>query len=652
MKPGASSKTDVEVTTGLAPTFRQMVEPVQGGPAPSLPKPGQQIGDFELLRVLGQGSFGKVFLARQVSLDRQVALKVTANWGCEARTLARLEHEHIVQVFSESVESDHRLLCMQYVAGTTLERVIDSLQGRPHREWTGRAILEAIDRLSTETAALHPAALRGREWLTQDDDVQAVCRLGAQLAEALDYAHGRGILHRDIKPANILVSQYGRPLLMDFNLSSHHGPAAGRSRLGGTLAYMAPEHLDAFNPAESTPPEAVDQRSDIYALGVVLFELLTGQRPFPSSPAPLSTDERGDEAASLCATLRAMAAERRVQEDLCRSPRRINPDVPPTLDRAIRCCLDPDPAHRYQTAGELARALEGCGELRRVEREAPAPGPLTRAALRHPFLLLAVLTLLPHVLGSAVNIAYNALRIVSSLTTAQQVAFTWLVLGYNLVMYPVCLAILVGLVVPAWRTWRDLGYGRAVSGVRPAPDRVAAVRRGVLRWPLWAVAVSCLGWLPGGMVFPLAIVWLAGPVDAEVFGHFVVSFTLSGLIALTYSFFAVQFMALRVFYPRLWVDGRDFGPTTRAELGSVAPRLRAFQLLAGVIPLAGAVLLIGVGPETSGYRTFRLLATALIALGMAGFGLAAVAHNVLSQTLAVLTRAEGAPSARGVGSCS
>jgi hypothetical protein len=266
--------------------------------------------------------------------------------------------------------------------------------------------------------------------------------------------------------------------------------------------------------------------------------------------------------------------------------------------------------------------------------------------------LLAVLTLLPHVLGSAVNIAYNALRIVSSLTTEQQEVFAWLVLAYNLVMYPACLTILVGLVVPAWRTWRDLGYGRTAPGVRPDPDRVAAVRRRVLRWPLWAVAVSCLGWLPGGMVFPLAIAWLAGPVDGEVFGHFVVSFTLSGLIALTYSFFAVQFMALRVFYHRLWVDGRDFAEAARAELGSVAPRLRAFQLLAGVIPLAGAVLLIGVGPETSGYRTFRLLATALIALGMAGFGLAAVAHNVLSQTLAVLTRAGGPPSARGVGSCS
>jgi hypothetical protein len=125
----------------------------------------------------------------------------------------------------------------------------------------------------------------------------------------------------------------------------------------------------------------------------------------------------------------------------------------------------------------------------------------------------------------------------------------------------------------------------------------------------------------------------------EVFGHFAVSFTVSGLIALTYSFFAVQFIVLRVLYCRLWVDGQDFGRAARAELGSLGPRLRLFQLLAGMVPLVGAVLMVGLGPEASGYRTFRLLVTAVIVLGMAGFGLATVAHNVLSRTLAVLTRA-------------
>jgi eukaryotic-like serine/threonine-protein kinase len=303
----------------------------------------------------------------------------------------------------------------------------------------------------------------------------------------------------------------------------------------------------------------VDQRSDTYALGVVLFELLTGELPFPAPARGLRT----------CEALRALATARRSEVP---SPRQINPDVPQPLDQVVRRCLDPDPGRRYQTAAELAQALQGCGELRRVERELPAPGPLTRAAVARPFLLLAVLTLFPHFLGSAVNICYNALCIVRSLTPAQQDVFAGLVLGYNLLMYPACLAILVGLVVPGWKTNRALGRGQVVGGAQ-----MAAVRRGVLGWPLWAVAVSCLGWLPGGLLFPLAISFFAGPVGIDVFGHFAVSFTVSGLIALTYSFFAVQFIVLRVLYGRLWVDGQDFGAAARAELGALGPRLRWFS---------------------------------------------------------------------------
>jgi serine/threonine protein kinase len=625
MRPGPDSVADDGAPTGLAPTFRPVVEAVGGGPD-GLPRPGQHVGDFELLRVLGRGSFATVFLARQVSLDRQVALKVTADSGSEARTLARLEHDHIVQVFSEGVESGLRLLCMQYVAGTTLERVLDALKGRPRPEWGGRAILVVIDRLSTGPAALHPAALRGREELAADDHVGAVCRLGARLAEALDYAHGQGVLHRDVKPANILLSQYGRPLLADFNLASA-GPSAGR--LGGTLAYMAPEHLDAFNPEGDTPPAAVDRRSDTYALGVVLFELLTGELPFPAPPS----------GAPVCEALRGMAAARRAGVP---PPRQFNPDVPPPLDRVIRRCLEPLPGRRYQTAEELSRALHGCGELRRIERELPAPGPLTRAATAQPFLTLVALALLPHVLSSAVNIGYNALRIVRALTAAQRGVFAWSVLGYNLLMYPACLAILVGVMLPGWKALRALGRGQDVGA-----ERVAAVRRDVLRWPLWAVAVSCLGWLPGGALFPLALAVFAGPVCDEVIGHFAVSFTVSGLIALTYTFFGVQFLVLRVFYCRLWADGQGLTTAARAEVGSLGPRLRWFQLLAGLIPLVAAVLLVGVGPEISGYRTFRLLVTTLLVLGMAGFGVATVAHNVLSQNLAVLVRPEGRGAGRG-----
>jgi hypothetical protein len=303
--------------------------------------------------------------------------------------------------------------------------------------------------------------------------------------------------------------------------------------------------------------------------------------------------------------------------------------VPAALDRVVRRCLAPDPAQRYQTGADLARALDGCRELRRIERELPPARRLTRLALRRPFLVLIALMLLPHLLGSLVNISYNALRIVGELGPAQQATFNVLVLGYNLVVYPLCLWVVCRLIAPAVWTWRALERGETVDA-----ERLAAIRRQMVRWPVYAVSVSIAGWLPGGVLFPLGIHLCAGPLGADVFGHFLISFTLSGLIALTYTFFAVQYVVLRVLYPRFWLDAPDAAAT---ELRSVGPRLRLFQLLAGSIPLIGAVLLVTVGLDLHSSRTFQVLVLALIFLGMAGFALALLANSFLGQTLAVLT---------------
>jgi hypothetical protein len=121
------------------------------------------------------------------------------------------------------------------------------------------------------------------------------------------------------------------------------------------------------------------------------------------------------------------------------------------------------------------------------------------------------------------------------------------------------------------------------------------------------------------------------------------SLTVSGLIALTYSYFGVQFIVLRVLYPRLRPESRDRRPKGRDELAAVRPRLWLFQLLAGVIPLTAAILLVDAGPEIAGYQIFRLLVLALIALSMAGFVLAVTASNFLFQTLTVLSASQELP---------
>ncbi len=623
---GTKCDNRLELPTAQAPSFRPVV---QGSSSErGFPNEGEQIGDFELLKILGTGSFGRVYLARQITLNREVALKVTANRGCEARTLARLEHDHIVQVFSEMLEGERnlRLLCMQLVPGTTLARIISEVQSRPRQAWNGRAILEAIDQLTVHAAPFHPAALRDREMLDDADYYQAVCWLISRLAEALDYAHSRNVLHRDIKPANILVNHYGRPFLADFNLSLRVLDEEGAlTPMGGTLAYMAPEHLDAFRGVQETAPDVVCERADIYSLGMVLFEMLAGERAFGDLP----------DANDASALAKALSEMRRLAAP---SVRKINPDVPDYLEAVVSRCLMPRPEDRYTNAGVLARSLDGCRELRRIQRELPPPGPITQLAMRHPFALLVAYALLPHILGSVVNISYNALQIAGDLSPSQNTVFLRLVLAYNLIVYPFCFWACYRLVAPVWRAWRDRGIEH-----QECPEPTWSRRR-ALSLPLWAVGIACLGWLPGGILFPLAISYFDAPLDLSLFGRFIISFTLSGLIALTYSFFGVEFVVLRVLYPYFWPNVRDIQQVISQEIRPQDRRLKLFQLLAGIIPLSGAFLLVAVGPEVSSGRGFRLLLTGLIVLGMVGFGIAMWVNQVLSATLAVLTRRQGRPA--------
>ncbi len=613
--------------TAQAPSFQPNLSP---GVGPLIfPMVGEKIGDFELLRLLGMGAFGRVYLARQISLNREVALKVTSNSGCEARTLARLEHDHIVQVFSDSVATDRnlRLLCMQFVPGTTLARIISQVQARPRSEWSGKAILQAVDELVEHPTAFHPGALRDREMLEDADFIQATCWLMSRLAEALDYAHSRNVLHRDIKPANILVNHYGRPFLADFNLSLRtlDEGGGGQTMFGGTLAYMAPEHLDAFRGLPETTARDVCERSDLYSLGMILFEMLAGVRAVHDLPEVADQKE-----------LTRLLSEKRRQS--APSARAHNPDVPRYLDGVVARCLMPRPEDRYVNARVLASSLDGCRELRRIHRELPAPGPITRVALLHPFALIVAFAVLPHVLGSIVNIAYNELQIAGDLSPVQNRIFLRLVLAYNLIVYPFCLWGCYWLVAPVWRAW---GAGQDESRVCQDPSWT---RRRVLSLPLWMVALACVGWLPGGVLFPVLISFFDVPLEAGLFGRFFISFTLSGLIAITYSFFGLEFVALRVLYPSFWPNVRDVQQVIGQEIRPQDRRLKIFQFLAGVIPLAGAFLLVAMSTEAGGGRNFRLLLIGLIALGMVGFGVAMWVNQVLSQTLAVLTRRHGRPA--------
>lgn len=638
-------------STAAAPSFRapgpapasdpraMPTAPLPVRPKPSVPDdrpltllPGARVDDYEIVHMIGRGAFGIVYLARQISLDRHVALKVSVNRGSEGRTMARLEHEHIVQVFSESVEAEfnQRLLCMQLVPGVSLDRLIGALHAKyagrrsdDPPDWTGGELLSIIDRAASLPAALDPSALHDRAALAQMDAVEATAWFGARLAEALDFAHHHGVLHRDIKPANILVNPYGRPMLADFNISSQPvgSEPGGEEVFGGTFAYMAPEHLDAFNPADPAGPEAVDERSDLYSLGLVLNQLLEGRLTF-DLPAP---------GASIVATLREMADSRRCEQPTCRPG---PPGARQTLERTIGRCLAPVPADRYASGAELAGQLDGCRRLRQAERRLLRPRAMVEAILRRPILWLIALVVLPQLVASAVNITYNATQIVDELSAAQKILFTQLVLGYNAVVYPIALALFVLVVRPVWQCWR------ALDQAEPLTDgRVSAARQKALRLPRWIAALVTLGWFPGGVLFPLVIYELAGPLEPHIAGHFVASFWMSGLIALAYSLCGVQWVVLRGLYPGMWHDVRGFSDKTQRELAPLTARLGWIQVLAGSIPLVAAVLIVFLGGDAD--YTFRALVVGLIVLGMIGSHIANAITRGLSQVVVALTSSKG-----------
>jgi eukaryotic-like serine/threonine-protein kinase len=334
-------------------------------PTIPLPDAGQTIAGFRLVEELGRGAFARVFRAQEHTLgDRAVALKVSRAGSREPQALAKLQHTHIVPVHSYQTDEQTglHLLCMPYFGRVTLARVLADPKVRVAT--AGVEVVSALDRLDPAGGLLseRPA---GRIAMSIRSYPRAIAWWGARLAEALQHAHERGVLHRDVKPSNVLITGDGMPMLLDFNLAwdpylqeAGDAPAS----LGGTLAYMAPEQLDAL--ADGLV-DKVDARADVYSLGVVLYEAV-GARPFAQPKGALSVSD---------ALFRAAEQRRKAPPKL----RNTYPEVPPELEVVIRKCLAPDPAERYTRAAELAEDLQA------VADDAPlkfAREPIVRKQLR------------------------------------------------------------------------------------------------------------------------------------------------------------------------------------------------------------------------------------------------------------------------------
>jgi serine/threonine protein kinase len=547
-----------------------------------------------------------------------VALKISANRGTEPQTLAQLDHPAIVRVYDQHLlpERGLRLLYMQYLPGGDLQRVIAGLRSVPPDRRTGRSFLEQLDqelRRRGEEPPLDSALRRrvaGMSW------PEVVCWLAARLAGALGYAHRRGVLHCDVKPANVLLTAEGLPQLADFNISccSKLEGASPTAFFGGSLAYMAPEQLEACNPAHSADPQSLDGRSDLYSLGVTLWELLTGERPF--------ADEL---AAGWSNTLAEMAARRRAgvaPEVVAQLP----PQCPPGLVAALLACLEPMRERRCPSGEELAWQLKLCLQRQHHRLFSPPTGGWQRAVLAFPVVAVLLAATLPNLVAGGVNFGYNRQAIIAHLPETMPV-FWNVQLAINGTAFPLGMIGMALLTLPIARAVRQLETGKT-----PAADQLPSLRRRCLMLGRWAAGISLLGWLVAGLAYPVSIGLASPGLPASAYVHFLASLALCGLIAAAYPFFFVAFLSVRVLYPPLVRRGAR-GPEDILDLRRLSGLLGRYLLLAALVPLLAVLALVLTGLEN------RWALTALSAGGLVGVSVVFLLFRALQTDLDALTRA-------------
>ncbi|WP_378736420.1 serine/threonine-protein kinase [Nocardia brasiliensis] len=541
---------------------------------------GQRIDDFDLLTGLGSGAFARVFLARQRSLQRLVAVKISADHGTEPQTLAQLDHDYIVRVFDQRLlDADAgpsrrlRLLYMQFLPGGTLLSVLRWVRATPPAERSGRLLLDAVDAAMEEKGEIRPTDSSVRAEIATLSWPETVAWLGRRLAEALDYASAHGVLHRDVKPANVLLTAEAVPKLADFNISFSRN-VEGTSPVayfGGSLAYMSPEQLEACHPGFGRSAADLDTRADIYSLGVVLWELLTGAKPFDDSTA--GAGEHSDDT-----TLEAMLERRSAGVDAA-ALERVPPDCPAALRRVLLSCLSPERTMRWANGSVLARQLELCLDARARELVDPAPNSW-RLRLRPWLVLVTLLSVgLPNVLASLYNIQHNQRLIISRLTEEAQHSFVIITGVVNAVFFPVGIALVVYLSRSLLTVPRGLRKGK-----RYDPDTLCHARRDALLLGDRAVAVAFSLWVLSGFTFPLTLQLVTGDLPARAIVHFLASLVVCGAIAVAYPFFLLTFYMVRCIYP-LFLRHGDLSPEDAIWLRGLDRRCNGYLAVAASVPL-------------------------------------------------------------------
>ncbi|MGF6887817.1 serine/threonine protein kinase [Nocardia sp. GAS34] len=508
---------------------------------------GQHIDDFDLLTELGSGAFARVFLARQRSMRRLVAVKISADRGSEPQTLAQLDHDYIVRVYDQRLLHDAsaergsralRLLYMQFLPGGTLLNVLRWVRVTPPAERSGQLLLDAVDAAMEEKGEIRLTDSSVRDEISALSWPETVAWLGRRLAEALGYANANGVLHRDVKPANILLTAEAVPKFADFNISYNRDQddSSPTSYFGGSLSYMSPEQLAACHPEYDRSAADLDTRSDIYSLAVVLWELLTGEKPFDDPPAAETGRSEGQ-------MLQAMldARERGVGADALR---RLPPDCPAALRRVLLMCLESEPERRWSDGAVLAKQFELC--LDPIARDLVDPPEHSWRRRLRPWriVIVALAIIIPNASASLYNIYYNEMQVINLLPDRPRHQFAVITTLVNATLFPLGTVILVYLCRRVITVLRGLETGRAYDA-----DTLRRARRDLLRVGEWAVIMAFSLWILSGTAFVVGLWLTAGGIPAWSATHLIASHVLCGAIATAYPFFLITFYGVRCIYP-------------------------------------------------------------------------------------------------------
>jgi serine/threonine protein kinase len=595
---------------------------VETAPSNGLPR----VHDFEILAELGRGGMGVVYLARQLSLGRIVALKTIAaellddeialaRFRREMRVLGRCDHPNIVKVFSCGAMPDGQLYyAMEYVPGADLEQVWRELAGKSHE--TGHGDLswnQAVRTASTKqlqqatkklvggdtrldfsrqasTSILPTTSTGGDAKIAATDAVEVpavptqvtddyddedidtfqhrIARLMRDAASALEAVHAQGIVHRDVKLANLILTADGsRVVLMDFGLAKGQSMALTTSRSGGllgTLRYSAPEQLAAAN-------MQVGPAVDIRGLGVTMWELLTTRRLFADAE-----DERQLASWVLNHDVPAL--------------RTVDPRLSPDLEAITEKATERNVESRIQETGKLVEYLDAYLDGKPVV--IGKPKALQEFAARFAIPIVIVATLLPNAAAGAFNLVYNRNQIIQNVAPESLSVFWTTQTIINMIAYP------IGVYLVGWFTFVAVRPIRLQRQNKPVDAQVQAhARRHSLFVGHYAALTGIALWSLAGITYPIAIHLASGTMLPIAYVHFFVSLMLCGLVAAAYPFFVNTWFIVTMIYPRL-AGGSVYSSQDRQAFERLNRLTWRYFMCAAAVPMFTVAILATINSES------------------------------------------------------